>query len=330
MARRRAAFTLIELLVVIAIIGVLVALLLPAIQRAREAARRVKCQSNLRQIGLAIHNYHDAHNRLPPTRTNPILNPANTTPVSQTISAQARLLPFMGHENVYNMINFNVSWDHEVNTTAAATSISEFLCPSDPAMSVPSKWGANSYRANEGTRIVYGYGPTDPNRVNAAMPRPDGPFFACDAMRLKDLTDGTTKTALFSEHIIGDFSNAVISEKADTFRPGTYPATPDEAVQQCEATNVADLTKQGYSNVGGPWIYSYHSTTLYYHVGPPGARSCMYPPFRIMTNANSAHDGLVHLLLADGSVESVTYGINVQVWRALGSRNGGEIMAARE
>jgi hypothetical protein len=85
------------------------------------------------------------------------------------------------------------------------------------------------------------------------------------------------------EKIKGDGSNGISTEESDTFQPGTYPGTPDQAYADCLAVNVTDLSKQGYSNVGAPWIYSYHSTSRYYHVSPPNGRSCMYPPGRIAT-----------------------------------------------
>jgi hypothetical protein len=96
-------------------------------------------------------------------------------------------------------------------------------------------------------------------------------------------------------------------------------------VADCTAVNTTDLGKQGYSNVGGPWLQGYHSTTSYWHSGPPNSRSCMFPPSRIMTTANSNHTNLVNLCLCDGSVRSVSNGISITTWRALGTRNGGEV-----
>ncbi len=92
--------------------------------------------------------------------------------------------------------------------------------------------------------------------------------------------------------------------------------------------NIQDLTLQGYSNVGGPWTYGYHSTTSYWHSGPPNTRSCMFPPSRIMTTANSRHPGGVNVAMADGSVRFVKDTVNLAAWRALGTRNGGEIVSA--
>jgi prepilin-type processing-associated H-X9-DG protein len=118
-----------------------------------------------------------------------------------------------------------------------------------------------------------------------------------------------------------------MSSRTDTFRPGTYPNTPDEAVTQCNALNPLDLSLQGVSDVGAPWLRSYHSTSLYYHIGPPNGRSCMFPPGRISTTASSRHPGGVMVAYGDGSVQFAAQTINITVWRALGSRNRGEVVS---
>ena len=157
---------------------------------------------------------------------------------------------------------------------------------------------------------------------------PNGLFFANLQCKIADITDGTSNTAAFSEHVLGDFNNTIATDKADTFWPQTYPANPDEAVQLCRNFNWRDLTYQRVSDVGAPWIYGYHSTTSYWHSGPPNTRSCMYPPSRIMTVANSRHPGGVNVALADGSVKFVKDTVNLDTWRRLGTRNLGEIISA--
>jgi len=329
----RRGFTLIELLVVIAIIAVLIALLLPAVQSAREAARRAQCVNNLKQIGLGIHNYHDTHQKFPLGRV--VQTAGGATNISRAYSPHSQILPFLEQSALYQAINFNLTWNpdpnnggYDGNQTARATVVSGFLCPSDAASTIPQGYAGNNYRASEGSNFLFGHGNSDPSGVNAAMRAPDGMFFANESKGIAEATDGTSNTALFSEHIIGDFSQALATEHGDTFQPGTYPSTQDEAVQQCRDMNWRDIARQGYSDVGAPWIYGYHSTTSYYHVGPPGSRSCMFPPLRIATTANSKHAGGVNVLLGDGSVKFVKETINIQTWRAMGSRNLGEIISS--
>jgi prepilin-type N-terminal cleavage/methylation domain-containing protein/prepilin-type processing-associated H-X9-DG protein len=314
---RRRGFTLIELLVVIAIIGVLVSLLLPAVQAAREAARRAQCTNNLKQLGIALHNYHDTVGAFPLGRT---------AVSADSFSPFARILPYMEQTNLGSALNFNLSWSRPENLTVTRTVVSSFLCPSDTRQAVPATWGPISYRSNEGTSVVMWYGESDAAGANSGMPAPNGVFFANTQVAMPSMTDGSSNTAAFSEHIVGDFNNALATERADTFWPKTYPATADEAVAQCRDLNWRDLGFQRVSDVGAPWTYGYHSTTSYWHSGPPGGRSCMYPPSRIMTVANSQHPGGVNIGLADGSVRFVKTSVNLGAWRALGTRNGGEVL----
>jgi prepilin-type N-terminal cleavage/methylation domain-containing protein/prepilin-type processing-associated H-X9-DG protein len=329
MNRRQRGFTLIELLVVIAIIGVLIALLLPAVQAAREAARRAQCVNNLKQIGLAMHNYHDTINAVPLGRT---LQAGSYRPFSQF----ARLLGYMEQKNVFDSINFSLSSYDPTNATAAATTVSSFLCPSDLQTQMPTGqilagfgWAGINYRGNEGMSVAMWYGVDDTGNVNnGIVSPPNGVFHSDELIRLADLVDGTSNTAAFSEHVLGDFSNSIATDLSDTFQPGTHPLNSDEAYNQCLGVVVSNLAQQGYSNVGAPWTYGYHSTTSYWHSGPPNSRSCMFPPSRISTTANSRHPGGVNVTLADGSVRFVKNTVNVKTWRALGTRNQGEVISS--
>ena len=315
--RRRSAFTLVELLVVIAIIGMLIGLLLPAVQKIRDAAARIQCQNNLKQIVLALHNYNDTLGSFPPSRG---------YPSSFSFSAHAHLLPFLEQESLYKTINFSAPVFDPTNEVPLGTPLKVFLCPADNDMEVPDGWAATNYRANEGTSLVFGYKKSDPAGVNVNMPPPNGPFFVNSKVRITDIKDGTSNTAAFSEHIIGDFSNAIATAKGDTFLPGTHPTTPDEAMADCAAIDWTNLVYQGRSTVGAPWLQGYHSTTVYYHSAPPGFRSCMFPPNRIMTTANSKHTGGVNVGLCDGSVRFVNYAISLTTWRALGTRDEGDLL----
>jgi prepilin-type N-terminal cleavage/methylation domain-containing protein/prepilin-type processing-associated H-X9-DG protein len=312
MTRHRSAFTLIELLVVIAVIAILIGLLLPAVQKVRGAASRMKCQNNLKQIALALNNYHGAYDCFPTSRS---------MPNGQSFSAHSRLLPFLEQDNVYKTIDFSLPWSNPANALACSTRVPSFLCPSDPMTAIPATLAPTSYRANEGTSIVFGYGASDSSGVNASMPPPNGPFFVNGPYKITDITDGSSNTAAFSEHLTGDFNQGQVTPNGDTFEPGTYPSTADQAMADCQGA-----TAQGYSNVGAPWLYGYHSTTVYYHASPPGWRSCMFPPQRISTTANSLHTNGVNVALCDGSVRFVTYAVSLGTWRALGTRNGGDLL----
>ena len=309
---RRSGFTLIELLVVIAIIAILIALLVPAVQKVREAAARTQCTNNLKQFGLAAHNFHDALKKLPPGRDN------------NDFSTHAYLLPYMEQDSIYKTIDFTVSYKNAVNNTARGATVPVFLCPSDPNnLMIPNGWAATNYRANQGSGILWGAVGTG---SNVGMPPPNGPFYENSKHRLTDITDGTSNTAMFSEHLVGDFSNAIGSDRLDTFQPGTHPSTPDQAVADCAAVNVNNLGAQGRSDVGAPWLQGYHSTTIYFHVGLPNTRSCMYPPGRIATTANSNHTNGVNVTLCDGSVRFVSNAISLATWRAVGSRDENEVL----
>jgi prepilin-type N-terminal cleavage/methylation domain-containing protein/prepilin-type processing-associated H-X9-DG protein len=318
MSARRCAFTLIELLVVIAIIAILIGLLLPAVQKVRESAARAQCSNNLKQMALACHAYHDAVGGLPPGRD------------SNEFSAHAYLLPYLEQGNVHRMIDFTKPYDGPANAAAAATLIKAFICPSDPVTSIPAGWAPNNYRVNQGSGLLWGLPPTSASNVNYGMPAPNGPFFLNSKVRLVEITDGTSNTCMLSEALEGSFNPAVTSPN-NTQRlgqsVGLYPGTPDEAYQMCESVGWQNPLYNGMSETGGPWIHGYHSNTVYFHVGPPNSRSCMYPSGRIGTAARSAHPGGVNVALCDGSVRFVLNSIPLTTWRAMGSRNGGEVVS---
>ena len=313
MSTRRSGFTLVELLVVIAIIGILVALLLPAVQVAREAGRRTSCSNNLKQLATAIHNYHDTFNQFPYGGMS-------------GHSQHTRLLPYIEQKNVYEMINFSVSVNNTLHDIPRNTKITAFLCPSDPDKLPAALGGRNNYYANMGTNIMYTV--TDTSHPNFGKPRFNGAFSSDEITTgFRDILDGTSSTAMFSEKNKGDGTNGYSSPESDTFRPGTYPDTADQALLDCMAIDVNDLSKQGNSNVGVSWMSTSHSVTQYWHVLLPNTRSCMYPSLRIATAANSRHPGGVQMALCDASVRFVPQTINLVTWRALGTRDSKDVVA---
>ncbi|MCB1015065.1 MAG: DUF1559 domain-containing protein, partial [Acidimicrobiales bacterium] len=303
--------------VVIAIIGILVSLLLPSVQAAREAGRRLQCTNNLRQIGLSLHNHHDAHQAFPAGATaGPGLG------LSQGISTHGHFLPYIEQQSIYDLIDFKYAFDDPRNVGAHNAEVASFVCPTDTDEMPLELGGRTSYYGNQGTSIVFT--PPAEGNVNENMPPPDGVFYLGSEISIADVTDGTSNTAAFCERLFGDGSNAIVTPESDTFQPGTYPATADEAYADCMACAIDDLSKQGRSINGAPWLRAYHSTTMYWHAAPPNTRSCMYPPSRIMTTAGSRHSGGVNVVMCDGSVHFVANSVQLAVWRALGTREGGE------
>jgi prepilin-type N-terminal cleavage/methylation domain-containing protein/prepilin-type processing-associated H-X9-DG protein len=310
MTRRRSGFTLIELLVVIAIIGVLISLLLPAVQKVREAANRLSCTNNLKQIGLASHNYHDTFGRLPGAQV------PNTR-----FSALSKMLPYIEQDNVYNLIDFKSMDFAPVNYPAISTTIRIFRCSSDVADSpLPQLGGAINYMANKGSGIVW----QDNTGPNANMPKPDGVFYYDSRTRFADIIDGLSNTAFFSERLLGDGSNSIVSPIEDVFLDTNSPNTPDEAIQMCNALDITNLANQFPFFMGDPWADGQHT---YLHASPPNTRSCGFLyVLRAVMPPSSRHPGGVNLLMGDGSVHFIVNDIDLATWRGMGSRNGGEVL----
>ena len=324
MRRARSGFTLIELLVVIAIIALLIALLLPAVQAAREAARRAQCINNLKQMGIALHNYHDVNGTFPLDR---ILLPPYTN--LNSYSVHSGLLPFVEQTPLFNSLNFAFTYTDPTNTTVVATSVATFLCPSDTTQNVPVGWAGTNYVVSEGAFLPWRWGASDQTGANASFPPPNGGFFADYTYPMSSFTDGLSNTAMISERVLGDFSNSISTEKSDLYKVQVTVTNFNDAIAQCQAIDITNLSFQNLSTAGAPWVWSHDAETLYRHVNTPNKRSCMFPPsWRLYINANSRHAGGVNLLVGDGTVRFIKDSINLAAWQAVGTRNGGEIISA--
>jgi prepilin-type N-terminal cleavage/methylation domain-containing protein/prepilin-type processing-associated H-X9-DG protein len=318
MRHHRRGFTLIELLVVIAIIAVLIALLLPAVQAAREAARRAQCVNNLKQLGIACHNYHDVCGALPAAEM--VYN-------ATSLSALSNLLPFMEQTNIFNSINFSFTYNTPTNNvlqnvTAQNTRVSSFICPSDVADPHPEFGGQTNYMVNMGSWIVW----MSASGPNAALAPPNGIFYGNSATKIADVTDGLSNTTLFSERILADFNPAVVAPIADVFFSPAQPTTLDDAVAACLAIDIYNPASAFPLFMGAPWINGQH---VCLHVTQPNTRSCgFFSALRACMPPSSRHPGGVNLLAGDGSVKFIKNSIGLPTWRALGTRAGGEIISA--
>lgn len=315
-------FTLIELLVVIAIIAILIALLLPAVQQAREAARRTQCRNNLKQMGLALHNYESTFSALPPASLGYPL----------VFSAHARLLPYCDQSSLQNLLNFSVPPMNAfagayspalvaINDAAARNKVPFFLCPSDGDAVPNSVYAGVSYPACNGSGFN---GATSEADTRFGFGRDaDGAIFARASTRFRDITDGTSNTVCFGEQLLGDGTNAAPANGDTRRRLVELAGSTQTTTANCSAaTNWSGQR-------GAKWINGHFADTVYNHYYGPNSRSpdCHNGSHNYaLTSARSAHTGGVHVTLCDGGVKFVSENVDITLWRALATRAGGEIL----
>jgi len=323
----RRGFTLIELLVCVSIIGVLVSLLIPAVQAAREAARRGRCASNLRQIGMALHEYLASNNSFPTG----LLSPDRALAFSHKFWApQLRILPYVDQAPLYSSVNFAVENNWELgfaaNFTLQATTISTFLCVSDVGP-VSDRSGANNYYGNVGVGPTYATSAETPDSGNGfyAWPHTLDPSF---------FSDGLSHTVAYSERLRGTGAQSVeIKPSRDFGNIGVYDdaatRTADYALQWCQVAAAQNFP--AYRRGGETWFLSDRMYTFYCHAQEPNgiipdALDTRYGTSYGISTARSWHRGGVNVLMADGSVHFAKETVARTVWRAIGTRNGGELV----
>lgn len=347
-SRPRRAFTLIELLVVIAIIAVLISLLLPAVQSAREAARRAQCVNNLKQIGLANHNFESTNGHFPPGYG------IYPTGGGGRANANAMILSFMESANLYGAfnlsVNINLTGPTSPNNTAQTQIVSAFNCPSDPSLSKllagTSALGYSNYfgsvgatASNElGSSATYqesvggragifnvtldrsGTSTTNPNFMRVMNPTTIG-----------SITDGTSNTALYSETIRSiSIANtaaeipieSLLNVYIVTSLAGALDA-PSAACATFPGTRIRYRGQQYYRNLP--------QTSYYNHTTPPNYKKwdCGDGSYVVShIAARSYHPGGVNTVFSDGSVRFIKDTVNINTWRALGTKAGGEVISA--
>jgi prepilin-type N-terminal cleavage/methylation domain-containing protein len=305
-AMSRKALTLIEVLVVLAIIGVLIAALLPAVQAARESARRTNCASNLRQLGIALHQYAGVHGVLP-------------SATSHNYSLHVRLLPYVEEQSLYREFDFTINgMDYEGPLESHRVTV--FECPSDASslFSDNRYQAATNYYGNMGTGVQrYGY-----NGCFSYASLDPGYF---RNLRLAQITDGLSQTAMLAEVLAGDRT----PHPRRCFWQVPNGGAPDDFEPFVEACRQAPHYLQPmleFSRLrrGRPWFKVANNWMLYNHCLPPNSPACLSGenPRHTIIPPSSMHNGIVQLALADGSVRDVSESIDVLEWRKLGSRAG--------
>jgi prepilin-type N-terminal cleavage/methylation domain-containing protein/prepilin-type processing-associated H-X9-DG protein len=343
----RRGFTLIELLVVIAIIAVLIALLLPAVQAARESAGRAQCTNNLKQLGLGLHNYHQSNNTFPMGVSYTIGIPTAGHYYWGQWSAQALMLPYLEQSALYAAANFNLPLDDgnvigtQSNSTVNGTVIAMFLCPSDPNAGRISG-NINSYFLSEGTTALTPS--TTPYQTT-------GLFTFQLAYAIQSVTDGTSNTVAASEGLVAPTTaNSGTISQWGTIMNVNEPTYPDAFLtltngQQAPGTVIPGVLSLCMSNPakaiqntrGNQWANGDTNYTMFNTIVPPN--STQYPFGACKSggsgvddaeyvNANSNHPGGCNVLMADGSVRFIKSTISWQTWWSLGTKAGAEVISA--
>ncbi len=344
-------FTLIELLVVIAIIAILIALLLPAVQQAREAARRSACKNNLKQLGLAMHNYHETHSIFP--RANFEREDASAYGYGNysylAYSAQTMLLPFMDQAPLYNLFNFSLAPNQSSNDTTKRAVIPAFLCPSDVRSIVNgSGYGAgpgNSYAVCAGPSIYWFGSAPSTNTTPTNLQHQVGMFNYRKAVKMRDVLDGTSNVIAAGEIMMGDGDNsASLIGEGDTIRgvgrgstANSFPALSDlktwgAACLAVKSSLPASTAPRG--DTGSNWVYGNSGLTVFNTLINPNSEypncvscvTCGTNDSPGLFPARSRHVGGAHILMGDGATRFISENVDNATWQNLGAISDGNVL----
>jgi prepilin-type N-terminal cleavage/methylation domain-containing protein/prepilin-type processing-associated H-X9-DG protein len=347
---RRKAFTLIELLVVIAIIAVLIALLLPAVQAAREAARRAQCVNNLKQIGIALHNYISAQNVLPPGRIN-----THIAGFGDCWGMYAQLLPQLEQQVLFNACNFSLPPDVDdspsvtlglANSTVYSTFINTLLCPSDTPEVLVTVAGTPNATHNYNMNTGSGY-PVVQFPATPLTGTPNGPFFENSRVSPASFIDGMSNTVAISETIRSIPGATYASNPLGVFlvtgnNSSSGPPLNSDADYVSLCLSLPATTTQFQDTRGVRWHFGAPGHSMYNHRRAPNDTQpdCrgglphsnrsdpLWNWLSLNIAARSAHPGGINSLLADGHVQFVKNSVNLVTWQALGTVAGGEVISA--
>ena len=298
-ASRRRGISVIELVVAMAIIGLLMAIALPAIQSARETARKAQCLSNMRQISLAMTNYANTHQSFPPSG---VMNGA---------SFLVRLLPYLEQDALYSRFDFNRSMREQVPLAFRRPAV--FACPTDPVV------GANRFRSNySGNSGWYQEStPGSARRGNSFLVGPI-PFITQPALSFEQIPDGLSSTVAISEVLPSGGSDVKRAVWKETPSTPIFRRPVEVKGNDCLAATTFTFAWPRASM----WTLPGFGETIYDHVLSPNTRNCLW-----VYNAGSSHSSGVHSGLCDGSARFISTNIDTIVWRSIGTRNGGETVA---